>query len=106
MLIYPSGYKRPSGVYWELLFRMRANNLKINSAAVSPTWIPNAENESYRHTVMVIPTKFIVWKAGDLNEIVIHDVDPELVRQARDEVHCCTRCCTQIHNRADFHSIY
>lgn len=87
MLIYPAAFDLTTGpMQWEVLQRGRANDLQVYVATVSSARVYDAEYVSYGHSMVVDPWAQVAVEAGEGEQTIVWDLDPEVVRQARDQI--------------------
>ncbi|KAJ7273443.1 carbon-nitrogen hydrolase [Mycena haematopus] len=84
VLIYPGAFNMTTGpLHWELLQRARAVDNQVFFAMCSPARDLTAGYHAWGHTLVVDPMAKILVEAGDAEEIVYANIDPEVMESAR-----------------------
>ncbi|KAJ7646690.1 carbon-nitrogen hydrolase [Roridomyces roridus] len=84
VLIYPSAFNTTTGpLHWELLQRSRAVDNQVFMAMCSSARDMTANYHAWGHSMVVDPMAKVLVEAGEGEEIVFADVDPEVMYSAR-----------------------
>ncbi|ODQ60758.1 hypothetical protein WICANDRAFT_51433 [Wickerhamomyces anomalus NRRL Y-366-8] len=83
-MVYPGAFNTVTGpLHWHLLARSRAIDNQIFVVLVSPSRNLNLGYHAYGHSLIVDPNGNIIAEAGEDEEIVIAELDPELLKKTR-----------------------
>lgn len=83
-MVYPGAFNTVTGpLHWHLLARSRAIDNQIFVVLVSPSRNLNLGYHAFGHSLVVDPNGNIIAEAGEDEEIVIVDIDPELITKTR-----------------------
>ncbi|KAH3664381.1 hypothetical protein WICMUC_005766 [Wickerhamomyces mucosus] len=83
-LVYPGAFNTVTGpLHWHLLARARAVDNQVYVILVSPSRNLNLGYHAYGHSLVVDPNGNIIAEAGEDEEILIAELDPELITKTR-----------------------
>jgi len=83
-MVYPGAFNTVTGpLHWHLLARARAIDNQIFVVLVSPSRNLNLGYHAFGHSLVVDPNGNIIAEAGEDEEIVITELDPELIKKTR-----------------------
>lgn len=83
-MVYPGAFNTVTGpLHWHLLARSRAIDNQIFVVLVSPSRNLNLGYHAYGHSLIVDPNGNIIAEAGEDEEIIIAELDPELLKKTR-----------------------
>lgn len=86
-MIYPSAFNTTTGpMHWHLLARSRSIDNEIYTILCSPARNMDAAYHAYGHSLVVNPRGEIIAEAGEGEEIVYAELDPELIEQVRQAI--------------------
>lgn len=86
-MIYPGAFNTSTGpLHWHLLARSRAVDNQIYTIVCSPSRDLNSSYHAYGHSLVVDPMGNIVAEAGEADEIIYAELDPELISKARQGI--------------------
>jgi omega-amidase len=84
ILIYPGAFNMTTGpLHWELLQRARAVDNQIFMSMCSPARDLTAGYHAWGHSMVVDPMGGILAEAGDAEEIIYADIDPQVLQDTR-----------------------
>jgi len=84
VLIYPGAFNLTTGpLHWKLLQRARAVDNQVFVSMCSPARDMNAGYHAWGHSMVVDPMGQVLAEAGDDEEIVFADIEPDLLTSAR-----------------------
>lgn len=83
-MIYPGAFNTVTGpLHWHLLARSRAIDNQIYVILASPSRNLDLGYHAYGHSLVVDPNGNIIAEAGEGEEIVIAELDPEFIKKTR-----------------------
>jgi predicted amidohydrolase len=83
-MIYPGAFNTVTGpLHWHLLAKARSIDNQIYTILCSPSRNLDLSYHAYGHSLVVDPSGNIVAEAGEGEEIVIAELDPEVLTKAR-----------------------
>lgn len=83
-MVYPGAFNTVTGpLHWHLLARARAVDKQIFVLLCSPSRNLDLSYHAYGHSLVVDPNGNIIAEAGEDEEIVIAELDPELLTKTR-----------------------
>lgn len=83
-MIYPAAFNTVTGpMHWKLLARARSIDNQIYTILVSPARNMNSDYHAYGHSMVVNPRGDVIVEAGEGEEIVYADLEPEAIEQFR-----------------------
>lgn len=86
-LIYPSAFNTTTGpMHWHLLQRGRAVDCQSYVITASPARNPDSTYQAYGHSLIVSPTGEIIAEAGEGEEIIYADIEPEVIESVRKNI--------------------
>ncbi|GMM37481.1 putative hydrolase [Saccharomycopsis crataegensis] len=86
-MIYPGAFNTTTGpLHWHLLARARAIDNQIYTIVCSPARDLNSGYHAYGHSLVVDPYGKIIAEAGEGEEIVYAQLDPELITKVRQGI--------------------
>ncbi|KJA27263.1 hypothetical protein HYPSUDRAFT_62944 [Hypholoma sublateritium FD-334 SS-4] len=84
MLIYPGAFNLTTGpLHWELLQRSRAVDNQVFVAMCSPARDLTAGYHAWGHSMVVDPMARVLKEAGEDEEIIYADIEPDALKDAR-----------------------
>ena len=86
-MIYPSAFNTVTGpLHWHLLARSRAVDNQVYVMLCSPARNLQSSYHAYGHSIVVDPRGKIVTEAGEGEEIIYAELDPEVIESFRQAV--------------------
>lgn len=86
-MVYPGAFNTVTGpLHWHLLARSRAIDNQIYVILVSPSRNLNLSYHAFGHSLVVDPNGNIIAEAGEDEEIVFAELDPELITKTRSGI--------------------
>lgn len=86
-MIYPSAFNTTTGpMHWHLLARSRSIDNEIYTLLCSPARNMDASYHAYGHSVVVNPRGEIIAEAGEGEEIIYAELDPESIDNTRQAI--------------------
>lgn len=86
-MIYPSAFNTVTGpLHWHLLARSRAVDNQVYVMLCSPARNLQSSYHAYGHSIVVDPRGKIVAEAGEGEEIIYAELDPEVIESFRQAV--------------------
>ncbi|GAV51977.1 hypothetical protein ZYGR_0AF04490 [Zygosaccharomyces rouxii] len=83
-MIYPGAFNTVTGpLHWKLLARSRAIDNQVYTLLCSPARDLESSYHAYGHSMVVDPRGNVLTEAGEGEEIVYADLDPEAIDQFR-----------------------
>lgn len=83
-MIYPGAFNTVTGpLHWHLLAKSRAIDNQIYTILCSPSRNLDLAYHAYGHSLVVDPNGQIIAEAGEGEEIVIAELDPEILTKTR-----------------------
>ncbi|CAR25980.1 ZYRO0A12782p [Zygosaccharomyces rouxii] len=83
-MIYPGAFNTVTGpLHWKLLARSRAIDNQVYTLLCSPARDLESSYHAYGHSLVVDPKGNVLTEAGEGEEIVYADLDPEAIDQFR-----------------------
>ncbi|CDK25713.1 unnamed protein product [Kuraishia capsulata CBS 1993] len=83
-MFYPGAFNTTTGpLHWHLLARARAVDNQVFVILCSPSRDITSGYHAYGHSLVVDPMGNIIAEAGEADEIVYAELDPELITKAR-----------------------
>jgi len=84
VLIYPGAFNLTTGpLHWELLQRSRAVDNQVFMSMCSPARDMNAGYHAWGHSMVVDPMGRVLVEAGEGEEIVYADIEPDVLSETR-----------------------
>ncbi|KAF9475311.1 carbon-nitrogen hydrolase [Pholiota conissans] len=84
MLIYPGAFNLTTGpLHWELLQRSRAVDNQVFVSMCSPARDLTAGYHAWGHSMVVDPMGRVLSEAGEGEEVIYADIDPNVLRDTR-----------------------
>lgn len=84
LLLYPGAFNLTTGpLHWSLQARARAMDNQIYVGLCSPARDMEAEYHAWGHSLVVDPSAKVLVEAGEGEEIIYADLDPELIEETR-----------------------
>ncbi|SCU80593.1 LAMI_0B03070g1_1 [Lachancea mirantina] len=91
-MIYPSAFNTVTGpMHWHLLARSRSVDNEIYTILCSPARVPGGGYQAYGHSLVVDPQGNVIAEAGEGEEIVYAELDPESIAKMRRSVPVTTQ---------------
>lgn len=86
-VVVPAAFNRTTGpMHWETMFRQRAVDDQVYTIGCAPAADENAEYVSYGNSIICSPLGRILQRAGTGPEMLLAEIDPEAVREAREQL--------------------
>ncbi|KAG0669163.1 Omega-amidase nit3 [Kluyveromyces marxianus] len=86
-MIYPSAFNTVTGpMHWHLLARSRSIDNEIYTLLCSPARNLNSSYHAYGHSLVVNPKGEIIAEAGEGEEIIYAELDPEFIKEVRQAI--------------------
>ncbi|MBR3396692.1 MAG: carbon-nitrogen hydrolase family protein [Lachnospiraceae bacterium] len=86
-VVVPAAFNRTTGpMHWETMFRQRAADDQVYTIGCAPAADENAEYVSYGNSIICSPLGRILQRAGTGPEMLLAEIDPEAVREAREQL--------------------
>ncbi|QEU58846.1 Nit3 [Kluyveromyces lactis] len=86
-MIYPSAFNTTTGpMHWHLLARSRSIDNEIYTILCSPARSGGSGYQAYGHSLVVNPRGEIIAEAGEGEEIVYAELDPQLIEDVRQAI--------------------
>lgn len=86
-MIYPGAFNTITGpLHWELLARARAIDNQIYTIACSPARDTSSSYRAYGHSMVVDPMGKVIAEAGEGEQILFAELDPEEIIKARSSI--------------------
>lgn len=86
-MIYPSAFNTVTGpMHWHLLARSRSIDNEIYTLLCSPARNLNSSYHAYGHSLVVNPKGEIIAAAGEGEEIIYAELDPEFIKEVRQAI--------------------
>ena len=86
-MIYPGAFNLVTGpLHWHLLGRARAVDNQIYTLLCSPARNLESEYKAYGHSLVCDPKGEIVTEAGDGEDILFAELDPDLIESVRKAI--------------------
>lgn len=83
-MVYPGAFNTVTGpLHWHLLARSRAIDNQVYTILCSPSRNLSLNYHAFGHSLVVDPIGNIIAEAGEDEEIVIAELDPELITKTR-----------------------
>lgn len=87
LLVIPAAFNLITGpLHWELLMRSRAADNQVFVAAAAPARNPEADYQSWGHSMVIDPWGRIIAQAGDEETILYCGLDLDLLPQVRSQL--------------------
>ena len=87
LLLVPGVFNVITGpVHWHLLHRARAVENQMFVAAISQARCEDSTYKAYGHSMVISPWGDILAEAGEREEIVFADIDPEILENTRRQM--------------------
>ncbi len=91
MLTVPAAFLTKTGVdHWHVLLRARAIENTSYLLAPAQGGRHNAKRASYGHALVIDPWGHVLADSGDMAGVAIARIDPERLRQVREQLPCLT----------------
>ncbi|CCH41527.1 putative carbon-nitrogen hydrolase [Wickerhamomyces ciferrii] len=91
-MVYPGAFNTVTGpLHWHLLARSRAIDNQIYVILVSPSRNLELSYHAYGHSLVVDPNGKIIAEAGEDEEIIITELDPEVLTKSRSGIPVSTQ---------------
>ncbi|KAH3687399.1 hypothetical protein WICPIJ_001612 [Wickerhamomyces pijperi] len=86
-MIYPGAFNTVTGpLHWHLLARSRAVDNQLYTILASPSRNYDLNYHAYGHSLVVDPMGKIIAEAGEGEEIIFAELDPELLPSSRNGI--------------------
>ncbi|SCU78910.1 LAME_0A06370g1_1 [Lachancea meyersii CBS 8951] len=86
-MIYPSAFNTTTGpLHWHLLARARSVDNELYTMLCSPARVPGSGYQAYGHSLVVDPQGNIIAEAGQGEEIIYAELDPEKIDMMRNMI--------------------
>ncbi len=86
-IMVPSAFTVPTGeAHWHVLLRARAIETGSYVLAAAQTGVHESGRETYGHSLAVSPWGEIIAESGTTPQILLFDIDPRAVAQARNRI--------------------
>lgn len=86
-MVYPSAFNTITGpLHWEALARARAIDNQVYVVLCSPARDLDAKYHAYGHSLVVDPNGEVIAQAGDGEEILYCELDPERIESVRSGI--------------------
>ncbi|SCU90591.1 LANO_0D09296g1_1 [Lachancea nothofagi CBS 11611] len=83
-MVYPSAFNTTTGpLHWHLLARARSVDNELYTLLCSPARVPGSGYQAYGHSLISDPQGNIIAEAGEGEEIIYAELDPEKIQQMR-----------------------
>ena len=87
VVVVPAAFNRTTGpMHWETMFRQRAVDDQVYTIGCAPAADENAEYVSYGNSIICSPLGRILQRAETGPEMLLAEIDPEAVREAREQL--------------------
>jgi omega-amidase len=87
LLLVPAVFNNVTGpAHWHLLHRARAVENQMFVAAISQARCEDSTYNAYGHSMVISPWGEVLAEAGDQEEIVFADLDPEILENTRRQM--------------------
>ncbi|SCU77490.1 LAFA_0A01970g1_1 [Lachancea sp. 'fantastica'] len=91
-MIYPSAFNTTTGpLHWHLLARARSVDNELYTILCSPARSPATDYQAYGHSLVVDPQGNVIAEAGEGEDIVYAELDPEKIQQMRNNIPVTTQ---------------
>ncbi|KAM3161209.1 CN hydrolase domain-containing protein [Lachancea thermotolerans] len=91
-MIYPSAFNTTTGpMHWHLLARARSVDNEMYTVLCSPSRVPGSGYQAYGHSLVCDPQGNIVAEAGEGEDIVYAELDPERISHMRRSIPVTTQ---------------
>lgn len=86
-MFYPGAFNTVTGpLHWHLLAKARAIDNQMFVVMISPSRNMDLGYHAFGHSLVVDPNGNIIAEAGEGEEIVIAELDPELIKKTRSSI--------------------
>lgn len=83
-MVYPSAFNTITGpLHWHMLAKARSIDNEIYTILCSPARVPGSGYQAYGHSLVVDPQGTVIAEAGEGEEIVYAELDPEAIAKVR-----------------------
>ena len=87
LLLVPAVFNQVTGpAHWEIVMRARAIENQIFLAAISQGKNPQSSYKAYGHSMVVSPWGDILAEAGEDEQIIYADIDPDIIVETRNRL--------------------